>query len=197
MPHVGEHRLFVALRPDEAAAQAVSRLTQRLRLGGPAIPAARLHVSLAFVWGGEAPPDPVRVTATLQALADLQVPPFRLAFNRLLSWKGDPAPLVLTGDEGVIGADRLRAAMDVALADAGLARRDGRDRWTHMTVHWGRHAIDDWLPDPIAWSVREAVLLDSVWGEGRQVLLGRIPLRPALPPAPPAAPPGLPRSAAR
>jgi 2'-5' RNA ligase len=200
MWHAAKHRLFLALRPDEAAAEAVGELTARLDLLGPAMSADRLHVSLTFVWGGETPPPARLVTAARDALQDLDVPPFRLAFNRLVSWKRtDPAqrPLVLTGDEGVIGVDRLRERLEARLAEAGLVARDSRERWAHMTVHWGRHAIDKRLAEPIGWTVREALLLDSVYGEGRQVLLGRVPLRPARPPAPPAARPGPRRSAAR
>jgi 2'-5' RNA ligase len=200
MGRAAKHRLFLALRPDPAAAEAVGRLTRRLELLGPAMPAARLHVSLAFVWGGETPPPSRVVMAALKASQGLDAPPFRVAFNRLLSWKrADPEqrPLVLTGDEGVIGIDGLRGRLEARLAQAGLVGRDRRERWAHMTVHWGRHAIDKRLAEPIGWTVHEALLLDSVYGEGRQVLLGRVPLRPARPPAPPAARPDLRRSAAR
>jgi 2'-5' RNA ligase len=197
------HRLYFALRPDEAAARRIVRLTEGLRrahgLAAQAMAMPRLHVSLAFVREGEAPPAPDLVARALTAAGTIDLVAFRLAFNRLVSWKhtGGNRPLVLTGDEGVIGVDRLREALQDALAAASLVPSDGKDREAHLTVLWGDHQVDEWLREPLAWTVREVVLLDSVYGERRQDLLGRVPLRPAPLPARRDARPDPRRSAAR
>ena len=165
----------------------------------PALSAERLHVSLNFLYGGEAPPPAHLVARAVAAAQTLQVPPFRMALNRVVSWKRKegPRPLVLTGDEGVIGAEGLRTALQGALAEAGLVAGDDKPRWAHLTALWGEHDLDVRLREPIAWTAREVLLLDSLHGAGRQALVGRVPLRPARLPAPRAARPGLPRSAAR
>ena len=203
-PHAVKHRLYFALRPDAAAARAATWLTAaacgRHGLAAPPMSAKRLHVSLNFLHRGDTCPDPRLATRALAAVRAIEVRPFRVAFNRLVSWKRtDPQsrPLVLVGDEGVIGVDWLRGEIEGVLAEAGLVQADGRERWTHMTVLWGAHQVDERLREPIAWTVGDVVLLDSVAGEGRQVTLGCVPLTPAPPPALRAWRPGPRRSAAR
>jgi 2'-5' RNA ligase len=175
----GRHRLFFALRPDAEAAAEIARLTAALRtrhgIAAAPIPRERLHVSLNFVGAYPEPPPPADVDRACAFASAVTMRPFVVSLNRVASWKGGAVsrPLVLTGDDGVIGIDLLRGAIHAALAGGGLAPGHVPDRWAHLTLVWGQHQIEERLRSPVRWTVREFVLLDSPFGEGRHELLGR------------------------
>ncbi|HVI32983.1 2'-5' RNA ligase family protein [Phenylobacterium sp.] len=171
--------VYFALQPDPPVATAAVRLAARLAaengLGAAPVPAGRLHVSLNGL--GE-DPDERSVARACDAVSALRVPPFRIAFNRAGSFAGaGKRPLVLWGDEGVIGVERLHAAIHLALAGWGLAPGRVRAFEPHMTLLWtDREVAPAWLETPLAWTARAVVLLESLQGVGRQSVLGRWPL---------------------
>lgn len=164
----GEDVMYFALRPPPdigRAAQAVlARAAAPCRPTRP-VPLARLHVSLLGVAG----PDP----EVLAAAERVRARPFRIAFNRLGAWgRGEGVrPVVLWGDEGVIGAEWLHEALEAAL-------RAGPPRTIcpHMTLAREADAIPERIVAPVSWWVRDFVLVRS--GGGRSEVLGRWPLRP-------------------
>jgi RNA 2',3'-cyclic 3'-phosphodiesterase len=175
------HNLFFALRPDAEAAAHIARLTARLRdehgLTGRAVDADRLHISLNSL--GAHPELPEQLVAkVIAAVATVAMPPFLVALNRVATWKGgvDRRPLVLWGDEGVIGVETLHAKIHAALVAEGLARRRARPMMPHLTVLRDAIEMPEEVIAPVRWTVREFVLVDSLRGEGRHVVLGRWPL---------------------
>jgi len=174
-----KHRTFFAVRPDPATAARIVELTEDLRrrhgIAAPAMPAGRLHVSLNFVAKGAQAPPAEDVARARKVVEGLDVRPFRVCLNRVVSWRntGEARPLVLCGDEGVIGLERLHGALHRRLSAAGLAAPAEPERWMHMSLLWGRHDLILQPVAPIEWTVRELVLLDSLFGEGRHRLLGR------------------------
>lgn len=176
------HNLFFAIRPDDGAADRIVGLAEELRrrhgMAGRPIARDRLHMSLnPLVWKGE------RLEATVEtacaAAATVQARPFVVALDRVASFKHpDQRPLVLMGEDGVIGALALFASIHVALTRAGLAKGRARTIEPHVTLLRDRAPAPDAFVDPVAWRVREFVLVDSRVGEGRHEVLGRWVLDP-------------------
>ncbi|MDB5442074.1 MAG: 2-5 ligase [Phenylobacterium sp.] len=169
------HRLFFALQPDGPAAERIALLSERLtqRFGRTARPmaASRWHISLDFVARGDGPPPSELIAHARSLAATIVMPAFVVALDRVVSWKGRPGrrPLVLCGEEGVIGVERLAAAIR-------QVEGDGREREfiPHVTLLWGEHDQVEQAIAPVVWRVREFVLLHSM--PGRQEVLGRWPL---------------------
>jgi len=111
------------------------------------------------------------------SLADrVSQPPFKLTFNHVESWKGDPHPLVLLGEEGVIGAERLHSAIHKALVQGTMAPRREPEIWPHVSLLRDTAPVRKAFVEPIGWTAREFVLLDSPVGAARHEVLGRWPL---------------------
>jgi 2'-5' RNA ligase len=171
---------YFALTPPPPAALRLARLQSRLRhrgLRGRPQPADTLHVSLK----GFAEDDLDRAG---EAAARVRRPPFVVAFNRLAVFGrgADERPLVLRGDEGVLGVDLLRSAVHRELAAVGLARpREGAFE-AHLTLLRGRFADHEEPLAPLSWPVREFVLIRSFVGEARHEVVRRFALdaTPAL-----------------
>lgn len=175
-----EHKVFFALQPDAEAAERIVRLGQDLRqrygLKGAVTPAARLHISLNFVGAFRGPPTRA-VMEKAASLADkVAASAFMVTLNHVESWKGDFHPLVLLGDEGVIGLELLHQAIHKALASGTMAPRREPEIWPHLSLLWDKALAPKEFVEPISWMAKEFVLLDSVIGEGRHEILGRWPL---------------------
>ena len=168
------------MQPDDAAAEQMVRLGEELRrrhgLKGRLTPAPRLHLSLNFIGTFRGPPTR-SVMEKAAALADkVSARAFAVTLNQVESWKGDPHPLVLTGDEGVIGVQLLHAAIHKALVAGTMAPRREPEIWPHVSLLWDKAQTPKEFVGPISWMAREFVLLDSPYGEGRHEVLGRWPL---------------------
>ncbi len=176
----GKHVVYFALQPPpEAAAEALARwesVRARRRLSAKPVPAARLHVSLNPIGEFKRPPTPVFEKA-LEAVAAVEARPFAVAFNRLVAWpSGDPPPLVLSGDEGVIGVNALYSTIQRALRRRDMAPRREVEIVPHMTLAYDRAEVPETIVEPVTWTVTDFVLIHAVHGEGRYDVVGRIPL---------------------
>jgi RNA 2',3'-cyclic 3'-phosphodiesterase len=177
----GNQVLYFALQPPaEVARQAqvlLEPLIRRHRLTGRPVAAERLHVSLNGLGRFTEVPAQVVETASRAASA-VTARPFKVAFNRLGTWGRDegPRPVVLHGDDGVIGVEALHDAIHEQLARPGMARGRPRPFWAHMTLLRDLHELAEQFVEPTTWTVREFVLIQSAHGEGRHTILGRWPL---------------------
>lgn len=167
------HSLFFALWPDDRAIAGVQQLVQRLRrqrvgLQKPLEP-HRLHVTL---WGfggfiGQMPPRLfVQTDVTLRTLL------------------AEPFPVVFDLIHGVQERLLLRPSSAAALEDfASLLRRTlikgGLRQWLrgdfrpHMTVSYEAEDISELQVEPVTWTVRDFVLLESLYGLHQHILRGR------------------------
>ncbi len=179
---IAEQVVYFALQPPPEAAEAAGGVLReaaaRLRLRRPVVSAQRLHVSLYGLGAFEAsPPAPV-IRAARRVGAQVAARPFRLAFNRVGTWGrgAGKRPIVLWGDEGVIGAEALHDSLHGALVASGLRRGPPPDLRPHMTL--ARDGIErpQELVAPVSWWVDEFVLLNSHFGAGRHEVLDRFPL---------------------
>jgi 2'-5' RNA ligase len=106
-------------------------------------------------------------------MAGVSARPFVVSLDQVQSWNGDPRPLVLIGDDGVIGVINLHAAIHAALAQAGLAHGPERPITPHLTLLRDRLEPPGEAIDPVLWTARDFALVHSRAGEGRHHVLGR------------------------
>jgi RNA 2',3'-cyclic 3'-phosphodiesterase len=107
-----------------------------------------------------------------KALADkVSERAFVVTLNHVQGWNSDT--LVLLGDEGVIGAQLLHAAIHKALVMGSMAPRREPQMWPHVSLLKDKAQVPRTFVEPVSWTAREFVMLDSVAGEGRHEILGR------------------------
>ncbi len=172
---------YFALRPDASAGQAMLDLAQwyrsRCGLTGRPYDIGRLHVSLfpAVSRRGWRKDD---ATAAMRAAVRVRAAPFPVAFERICTFAGrDERPVVLCCNHGAAELSALRDALRGELSKEGL--------WSgaagfqpHVTLLWDRRGIQEaCLREPVRWTVESFVLIRSLIGQGRQLDLGRWPLR--------------------
>jgi len=177
----GKHVVYLALRPPpEAAAEALARLDAhplRRRLTARPTAPARLHVSLNPIGDFKRPPTPI-FDKVLKAVGQVDHPSFDVAFNRLGTWgRADPPPVVLWGDEGVIGVQSLFSAIHKALWRVDMAPRREPEIAPHMTLAYDRVPVPETFVEPVRWTAAEFVLIHAVHGERRFDVVGQVPLR--------------------
>jgi len=171
-------KLFFALRPPPKMATELDRLRadirRRMGLTGRAAPQRRLHVSLASLGAHAAIPEPL-VRRAADAVSGLHAPAFALAFNRLGTWgRGAGArPVVLWGDDGVIGAELLHGTLRQALAAAGVRSGRSAEIAPHVTLWRDTRETPQRFVAPVGWRVEEFVLLAAIRGQGAHEVLGR------------------------
>jgi len=172
-----KHVLYFALQPPpDVAAEALARLGAARISGRPVAP-GRLHVSLKKLGDFKRPPAPM-IPKAMEAVAAIRARPFVVEFNRLGTWtRADPPrPVVLWGDEGVIGVEDLYATLHKALARADMAPRRPPEFAPHMTLVYDHAEVRETFVEPVRWTVDEFVLIHAVHGEGRHEVVGRVPL---------------------
>lgn len=177
-------RLFFAVLPDSAAAARITALAQQVRgqhgLTGMPLPAERLHVTLQFL-GDHAGVPRRLVDAASQAAASLSVPAFGIALDHVLSFQGGQRkPLVLCGGAGVTALVEFHSELGEALAAAAVPCPASASYTPHVTLLYDERAIARQPVEPVRWVAGELVLVNSLVGRSRHVVLGRWPLRPRL-----------------
>lgn len=170
--------VFFAIKPDASVASDIHRIAvreeHRHRLRGRPIKAVCLHLTLQSLH------DESRVLfAAAQAAAAVAMPPFDVAFDRLESFRAKPGhvPLVLRGDDGLVGVMMLRCNLGEAMEKVGLGPYVQSRFTPHVTLLYGDRPIAEQRIETICWKVQEFVLVRSLHGEGKHIELGRWPLR--------------------
>jgi 2'-5' RNA ligase len=176
-----DDRIFFAALPDPGAKAEMARRVGRIcgdRVMANGFDAARLHVSLCFLATGANLSSPIEQRAR-DAASTVRMRPFTAAFNCIARFsKGDgKRPLVLLGDDGVAGLTALQRSLGLAMRHAGLGHREQSGYTPHVTLLYGTFPIEEQAIEPIRWTVRDFVLVQSHRGEGRHSHLGRWTLR--------------------
>jgi 2'-5' RNA ligase len=170
--------VFVLVFPEAGAAAQIETLARRVRrayaLKAEPLPTSRFHVSLNNI--GEyddrrtAEAVALRVRA---ALEDVQASPFTVMFNLVQSFSGRDGkrPLVLRGDDGVVGLERLYDFLGVSLRKVGV--KSPRRFTPHLTLLYGERPIEERFIQPVSWIVRGFALVLSLRAETKYEIQGR------------------------
>lgn len=175
-------RIFFAVQPPPFTACSISRLAWHLRdkhrLTGKPLRPERFHASLLFA-GYHGRMRPETLGALRQAAATIATPRFRVGFDWAGSFRNrGKRPLVLCGDDGVGGLIALRDRLVAATIDIpGGIPAAQRGFTPHLTLLYDERDIREEPVEEISWLVSEFVLVRSLFGQSRHIVLGRWPLR--------------------
>jgi 2'-5' RNA ligase len=166
-PGLGEGgRLFFAAVPDTGTAAKMHRLAGVLKqahgFSRELVARNCLHVSLLFLGRGSEQ----MVRRACEAATQVRMPPFDVAFDRTVSFRGRPGnrPFVLVGGDTVDRLKSLGHALGDAIAEKGMGRRARKDFMPHITLLYGERAVEEYPIEPICWTVNEFVLIHSLNG---------------------------------
>lgn len=173
--------LFFAVQPPPFTASSISRLAWHLRdkhrLTGKPLRPQCFHVSLLFA-GYHGPMPPATLGAVREAAAAIAMPRFRVGFDWAASFRScRDRPLVLGGDDGVGGLIALRDKLVAATLDISGIPPARRAFTPHVTLLYDPRDVREEPVEEITWPVGEFVLIRSLFGQGRHIVLGRWPLR--------------------
>lgn len=174
-------RLFFALRPDAATAAAVVHRLELLRrelgLKGRPLKAEHLHLTLHHVGDFEGFPADL-VHKLLEASKTVHAPAVPVCLDALLSFgraNRRNNPLVLLAGEPLEPLRAFHRSLGVHLQSAGLG--SARGKFTpHLTLLYDDALIELRAVEPLRWTASEFLLIDSLIGQTRHVVLGRWPL---------------------
>ena len=156
-------RLFFALWPDDALRRRLERLATELaqRAQGKAIPAAKLHMTLAFL--GEVSVE--RLPAALDAASRVKGEAFELHLDEVGALRSAPVAWVGSA-RGHPACTALQSALAAALRDAAF-ELESRPFAAHLTLarRIARPVAREPIA-PIAWRVRDFALVASDTGKG-------------------------------
>jgi 2'-5' RNA ligase len=178
MPAATDRLLFL-LRPDVEAAARIAALTQRLFTehgwSGVPVPAPLLHVTLHELGVYAGVPQEVVARASAAATA-VSMRQFNVALDAATSFSPEQPrhPFVLAGGEGVVGCALLHERLGAALRDVGFRVGPASGYTPHLTLARGEGGPLDYpVAPPVAWTVSEFLLVHSLIGQRRHVVLGR------------------------
>jgi RNA 2',3'-cyclic 3'-phosphodiesterase len=172
--------VFFVLRPEVYAARRIHRLARDFRdefkLASQPLDQDRLHISLCGLcrFGRLTP----RTLGEIgDAAASVTMPPFLAGFGWAESFSHPfKRPLVLRGDDTLAGVEMLHNELVAAMRKIGFIRR--KPAFTpHMTLLYDHRDLGEQAVEEVCWTVREFVLICSLWGRHRHVPLARWPLR--------------------
>ena len=172
-------RLFFAIFPDTDTALSIGRFARGLRekhgLNGELLATERFHISLHHIGDFVGlPQDILAMAGDAAGVATVVMSPFEIVFDRAMSFVGRPRnhPFVLCGSDGVAALTAFHQALGGAIERAGLKLR--KLHFTpHVTLLYGDRCIAEQIVEPVAWTVREFVLVHSLIGRKQYVPLAR------------------------
>jgi 2'-5' RNA ligase len=177
---VERHRLFFAIVPDPDTALHIERLAQRLRvehgLKGKPLPTAHFHVTVHFI--GVHDTFFERVASWAQATAStISMPAFDVTFDHAASFHrtARERPVVLLGSDGVAALKEFHGILGTTLTKAGFNLKPSSFT-PHVTLLYDKLEVAERTIEPIHWTAREFVLVDSRVGKTQHVQLARWPL---------------------
>jgi 2'-5' RNA ligase len=160
------HRLFFAVFPDDPARRAIARVAEDLRsrrmVRGRWIDPSRYHMTLHFL-GDDPELRQDLVDRAIAAAMKVKLPAFELKLDHLGSFQRRKPPGILRCADGVMPVHALWQALRRELIHIGLGVVLEQDFTPHITMFYGDGArLEPAAIEPIAWTVREFVLVHSV-----------------------------------
>lgn len=171
-------RLFFAIRPDVGATGRLACLMARLRhegiMSGSSVEPDRLHITLHHLGNFDDQIPASLVPTASMAAATVRTQPFRVAFDRA---GGTIGPLLLRASDGARALRMFRQTLSDALIKAGLRRHATSAFNPHMTLSYNIGDIPEKTIEPIDWTIREFVLIESLLGKHKHIQRGCWSLR--------------------
>jgi RNA 2',3'-cyclic 3'-phosphodiesterase len=171
--------VFFATFPPGDSASRIAELARHLRSGkglkGTPRPTDHFHVSLHDLGTHTGLPKGL-VAAAIEAAATVEVPPFDVTFDRVVSFRGgkNGRPLVLQGGS-LAALSAFHRSLGLALATTLHGYRPQRPS-PHITLLYDEQGGAELSVEPISWTVREFVLVHSFVGQTRYEALAQWPL---------------------
>ncbi len=175
--------LFFALMPDPAAMGQAHRIARNhcadRRMSGQPLRPDRLHVTLLSVGGSIGRVPNALMEAALATGDSVTLPQFRMTFDRAMSFARSTGkrPYVLLGNEDVAGAMTLHCGLVGAMWRLGLDVPANACFNPHMTLAYDASHHAEVPVEPVSWTAREFVLVESHVGLTRHIVRGRWQLR--------------------
>jgi 2'-5' RNA ligase len=173
--------VLFAVMPDPAIASRLPSfaMEQRHRYGltGWPRPVGRLHLSLIGL--GKHKDLPAQfIERAKEAASTVRMRAFVLTLNQMISFENEGNhPLVLRGDDGVVGLTHLYDSLGAALVSARLIRHVPLGFTPHLTLLYDRKRVSRVVLDaPFEWTVNEFVLVHGRHRARRYDCLRRWPL---------------------
>jgi 2'-5' RNA ligase len=176
-------RIFLALLPDAQTAARIHALAEELKtkhgFTANLILPEHLHVTLFHLGDWAALPDMV-VEAAKAASQNIAQGPFEVVFDTARSFRNSTGvyPFVLTGPERGAPLIDFHKTLGAALKKNGLGAAVHEDDFTpHVTLTYDEVKVKPAkLAPPIAWTVRDFVLVHSLLGRTTHNHLARFAL---------------------
>lgn len=170
-------RLFFGIWPDARAAESLRRLMARLRqdgvMPGKPVDTGRLHLTLHHL-GDFADQIPRSLLPTArEAAATVRTPPFDVVFDRIGGARGQ---FLLRASDKLAALRDFRQALSHALVKAGLRRHIAMTFNPHVTLSYDFSDVPEMPIQPISWSVRDFVLVESLLGQHKHIGRGVWPI---------------------
>lgn len=160
--------LYVMAKPPADVAALIATLPRNDPQRGPEL----LHATLLSLFDlATAPPD--WLPAVVAAMGSLQNDAFPLAFDRIEVGKA----VKLTSRVPLIEARAFQAGLVRHLLECGAPLMLGTTPVPHVTINYADDRKGNHKIEPIGWTVREIVLVESVVGRKKHVEHGRWQLR--------------------
>lgn len=168
-----QHRLFFGIWPDAQAAESLTQLMARLRndgiMPGRPVDTDRLHLTLHHL-GDFVDQIPPSLLPTAQAAAAaVKVPPLEVAFDRIGGTRGQ---FLLRASDGSLALRHFRQILSIALIKEGLRRYVDPAFTPHVTLSYDFSDAPEMSIEPIAWTVHEFVLVESLLRKHRHIKKG-------------------------
>lgn len=164
------HNLFFALWPDDDVRERIASAARRLKdAHAPRarwLRADRYHLTLRFLGTHATLPESLRAAANAGGDA-VRASAFDFALDRAGSFRNRDIPWWLGCSAMPAGLDALWDALAATLASNGIADEERSRRVAHVSIaRDADRVLDDEAIAPIAWPVRDFVLVDSRLGAG-------------------------------
>jgi 2'-5' RNA ligase len=166
------HRLFFAFQPPEDVAARIDALTDGLGTSRSRVRGDRLHITASIFDDLPFLPPRLQEVATA-AVASIQAPPMPLVFDRLVS-NGRTTCLVQSEVSPTLKL--FQKQLSAALERAELPLRRGWKFHPHITLMYASQGARNEQILPISWKAEEFVLVHSLVGLTRHIVMDRWPL---------------------
>lgn len=175
-------RLFFGIFPPAAMAEKIAGrardLKGRLGLSGAPLTPDRFHVTLHHIGDYAGLPRGIAAQALEAGEAASSAAPFDVTFDRAASFNNrGNNPFTLQGGEELSSLHAFQKALGLAMAHSGLGKQVARQFNPHVTLLYDRVLAPETPVEPVSWTVDEFVLIHSLLGQTRHIVLGGWPLR--------------------